>query len=137
MELLSMKSGQGVQAWVVTVYTYSIAARAIALNKGLSPKVKHLNTKQLYCQEFFQAEGHDQQMVCGKFNPADLMTKAVDIKTLTSLESIAADSRQEDAHHHLVELGSSESDLVRALEVSAGRGKRAVMSGSVGTLPCC
>eukprot|EP00971_Amphidinium_carterae_P164138 3253996-Amphidinium_carterae.1 len=143
-ELLSMKSGQDVQAWGVTVYTDSTAARAIALKQGLSPKVKHLNIKQLYCQEFFQAEGHDLQKVSGKFNPADLMTKAVDIKTLTRLrpmlgltifggeleqkavESIAANSRQEDAHHRLVELGSSA--LGRALGVSEGRGKRAVMS---------
>eukprot|EP00971_Amphidinium_carterae_P290901 5776765-Amphidinium_carterae.1 len=147
-------------------YTDSTAARAIALKKGFSPKVNHLNIKQLYCQEFFQAGGHDLQEVCGKFNPADLMTKAVDIKTLTRLrpmlgltifggeleqkavESIAANSRQEDAHHRLVELGSYA--LGQALGVSAGRGKRAVsaavmssvliqslMCVEAGTLPYC
>ena len=71
--------------FTLNVFSDSSAARAIATRQGVSPRVKHLSIKSLFCQEVF---GQNLAKLCRvgtRDNPADVLTKAVNHETLLRL----------------------------------------------------
>ena len=68
----------------LALHTDSTAARAMALRSGPG-RVKHVDLKMMFIQEFVKAKIVEVRKIGTLHNPADLLTKAVDQTTLERL----------------------------------------------------
>ena len=66
------------------VYTDSSAGKSIATRLGVSKKTRHIDLKFLYMQQLVQQGLVRMQKVAGTSNPADLMTKILNLKDIQS-----------------------------------------------------
>jgi hypothetical protein len=74
----------GVTSGAVELYTDSSAAKSFASRRGLG-KLRHICIKDLWLQEEVKVGRIRLQKVQGEYNPADLLTKYLDISRICSL----------------------------------------------------
>ena len=102
---------RSVQYGTLKIYAYSdsSAARGIASRRGVG-RVKHLELRELWLQDLVSRDVIKPRKIASQNNPADLLTKEVDTKTLITLRPCLG----------LVdpaELGSTDTWAVEAVQV--------------------
>ena len=63
------------------VYADASAALAVVSRKGIG-KIRHLDTRHLWVQDVQKRQQAEMKKIAGEKNPADILTKGVDRRTL-------------------------------------------------------
>ena len=84
LSLKTMLGELGVDVGAVELLTDSSAAKSFSSTRGLG-RMRHIEVKDLWLQECVKNGRFRLFKVCGERNPADLMTKYLDLTTICRL----------------------------------------------------
>ena len=88
MGLRTMMSEMGVHVKTLRLYTDSSAAKSFASRRGLG-KMRHVQVKELWLQAAVKEGQVKLHKIDGKVNPADILTKYMDLARIRQLSELA------------------------------------------------